>query len=144
MNNPSVDIVEMLEGAGDSSGIGGTGAMVFGIDLFIAREPVKPDNCITIFDTPGFPPWLGLDGETGYEYPSIQVRIRNKKYIDGWNLIEEIKNSLHGRHQETWNGTLYSIIYCSSGPALLDWDDNGNCRLVVNFNIQRREQLDSV
>lgn len=138
MNSPSVDIASMLEAAGDSSGIGDAGAMVVGTDLFIAREPALPRDTVTIFDTPGFPPWLGLAGETGYEYPSIQIRVRNKDYRAGWRLIEEIKDSLHGRHGETWNGTLYTIIYCSSGPALLDWDDNGYCRLVVNFNIQRR------
>ena len=138
MNSPAQDVADMLIAAGDSSGIGDTGAMVLGTDLFLFREPSKPDNTVTIFDTPGFPPWLGLAGETGYEYPSIQIRVRNRSYLTGWALIEEIKNSLHGRHGKTWNGTLYTSIICSSGPALLDWDDNGNCRLIINFNLQRR------
>ena len=112
--------------------------MVYGKDLFKGIEPSKPINCVTVFDTPGFAPYLSVGGETGYEYPSIQVRVRNNNYTNGWNLIEGIKNSLHGRHQQRWNGTLYSVIYCSSGPALLDWDDNGNPRFIVNFNIQRR------
>ena len=133
MNASSVDIRHILEEAGDSSGIDVT----FGSNLFIGKEPTKPTNCVTIFDTPGFSPALGLTDQ-GYEYPSIQIRVRNTSYINGWNLIEEIKTALHGLHQETWNGTLYSLIYCSSGPALLDWDDNGNARFVCNFNLQRR------
>jgi hypothetical protein len=134
MNQPSRDIKTILESYGDSSGLN----LDFSINLFLNKEPATPINCVTIFDTEGFPPYLGLGGETGYEYPSINIRVRNTKQQDAWTIIEEIKEALHGRHQETWNDTLYSIIYCSSGPALLDWDDNGNCRLIVNFNIQRR------
>jgi hypothetical protein len=124
----------MLEAKDDSSG---AFELTFGVDLFIGKEPAIPKNCVTIFDTPGFAPALGLTTQ-GYEYPSIQIRVRNTKYINGWNLIEDIKTALHGLAQQTVNGTLYSVIYCSSGPALLDWDDNGNARFVCNFNLQRR------
>jgi hypothetical protein len=133
MNSPSTDIKDILEAYGDSSGLD----VEFADNLFINREPAKPDNCITIFDTGGMPSYLGLT-DTGLEYPSIQIRVRNRKQQDGWTIIEGIKTALHGRAQETWNGTLYSVIYCSSGPALLDWDDNGNVRFIINFNIIRR------
>jgi len=53
-------------------------------------------------------------------------------------LAQEIMISLHGRAQETWNGTLYSVIEHISGPGLLDWDGNNRVRLVINFNLQRR------
>jgi len=112
-------------------------ALTFAQDLFIGNEPSSPRNVVTIFDTPSFPPYLGLN-DVGYEYPSVQIRVRNQKYMDGMELIEEIKNSLHGRAQETWNDTLYSVIYCASGPALLEWDENGNAVFVINFNLQRR------
>ena len=135
MNAPSIDIKDMLEAWGDSSGF--TFGFTFTTDLFIGKEPILPKNCVTIFDILGFAPELNLTTQ-GYEYPSIQIRVRNVDYYDGWNICNEIKDSLHGRSHQTWNGTLYTVIYCSSGPALLDWDDNGNCRLIVNFNIQRR------
>ena len=54
------------------------------------------------------------------------------------DLIERIKNTLHGFNQTTVNGTLYSSIACSGGPALLEWDDNGNIILFCNFDINRR------
>ena len=133
MNAPSIDIVEMIEAYGDSSGID----LTFATDLFIGQEPSTPKNCVTVYDTPGFPPSLGLE-TTGYEYPSVQIRVRNTSYVGGWNLITSIKDALHGKSHETWNSTLYTVIYCSSGPALLDWDDNGNGRFIVNFNLQRR------
>jgi hypothetical protein len=133
MNAPSIDIRDMLLAYGDYSGL----HLSFPTTLFIGEEPSMPDNSVTIFDTPGFPPMLGLITQ-GYEYPSVQIRVRNRKYIDGWNLADAIKNALHGRSQQTWNGALYTVIYCSSGPALLDRDDNDRFRFIVNFNLQRR------
>ena len=134
MNASSVDIKEMLEDFGDSSGI----SVTFGSNLFIGLEPDKPDNCVTIFDTPSMTPQLTLEGTAQYEYPSVQIRVRNNNYVTGWALINDIKNALHGRAQETWNSTLYSVIYVSSGPAMLDWDENGRVRFILNLNIQRR------
>ena len=130
MNAPSEDIKDML--VAESSL-----ALEFETDLFIGKEEAKPRDCVTIFDTTGYPPSLGLINQ-GYEYPSVQIRVRNKGYREGWDLIHKIKDSLHGRSHQTWNGTLYTVIYCSSGPALLDWDDNGNVRFIINFNLQRR------
>lgn len=140
MRASSIDIVEIINTATDSSdNATGFDDLVFATNLFIGKEPAKPINCVTIFDTNGMPPYLGLT-DVGYEYPSIQIRVRNSSQVNGWNLIEEIKNLLHGKAQTLCdsNKTLYSVIYCTSGPALLDWDDNGNCRFVCNFNIQRR------
>jgi len=133
MNATSEDIKDMLE-AESSLGLS------YGTNLFIGLEPSTPIDCVVVFDIPGFPPQLTLDGEdsNNYEYPSIQIRVRNSKYMDGLDLAQQIMTSLHGRAQETWNGALYSIIYCSSGPALLDWDDNRHPRFIINFNIQRR------
>jgi len=133
MNAPSYDICEMIEAYGESSGI----SLTFATNLFMGREPSSPKDCVTVFDTPGFSPYLGLTS-VGYEYPSVQIRVRSTKYTTGWALIEQIKNALHGRSHETWNGSLYTVIYCASGPALLDWDDSGNCRFIVNFHLQRR------
>ena len=135
MNAPSKDIIEMLEAYGDSSGF--TPDLTLGTNLFQNQEPSSPAICVTVYDTSGMPDYLGLD-TVGYEYPSIQVRVRHTKQSTGWALISAIKDALHGRNHETWNGTLYTVIYCTSGPALLDWDDNGRVHFVCNFNLQRR------
>jgi hypothetical protein len=135
MNSPSEDIKDMLVA---DSGLN----LIFDYtdvsrNLFIGREPTLPKNCVTIFDTGVFPQDLSLIDQ-GYERQSIQVRVRNTDYTSGWNMVQDIKDSLHGRNHETWDGTLYTVIACSSGPAFLDWDDNGNVRFVVSFNLQRR------
>jgi hypothetical protein len=136
MEASSYDIKDMLEAESIL-------ALTYGADLFIGKEPSKPDNVVTIFDTPSFPPYLGLD-TIGYEYPSIQIRVRNRKYKEGMDLIEEIKNLLHGQAQVTCNSTLYSVIYCTSGPTHLEWDDNGNAVFVCSFELQRRESNESI
>lgn len=131
MNAASVDIKDMLEA---DSGL----ALTFATDLFIGKEPPEPDNCVTIFDTPGFPPQLTFAKGENYYFPSVQIRVRNREYLEGWDLANDIKIYLHGRAQETWNGTLYSVIYASSEVALFDWDEKLRVRFIVNFNIQRR------
>lgn len=130
MNVPSEDIKDMLEA---ESSLG----LTFATNLFIGKEPSSPDDCVTIFDTFGSPPQLTLDNQK-YENPSIQIRVRSVDYKTGWNLIADIVDVLHGQAQKTWNTTLYSVIYATNSPALLDWDDNDRCRFIVNFNIQRR------
>lgn len=116
-------------------------ALEFGTDLFIAREPAEKtyQDCVTIFDTSTQQPQLTLAGQgEDYDYTSIQIRVRNKNYVAGWALIQNIKTALHGLGQVTQGGTLYSLVYCSSGPALMDWDENNRARFIINFNIQRR------
>jgi len=131
MNIPSEDIKDMLE---DESSLG----LTFATNLFIGREPSQPDDCVTIFDTYGFPPLLTLDGKDAYYYPSVQILVRNSSYTTGLELIQDIRTVLHGKGPETWNATLYTVIYCSSGPALRDWDENNRAHFIINFNMNRR------
>ena len=132
MNSCAEDIKDML--VAESSL-----ALTYGEDLFIGKEPVSPINCVTVYDTSGFAPQLTLQGRNdNYYYPSVQIRVRNTKYTTGWDVVQDIADALHGRHSETWNGTLYTMIRTSSGPALLDWDERGRVHFVVNFFIQRR------
>lgn len=132
MNAASVDIAAMLV-ADDSLNL------TVKDNLYVGREPDSPDNCVTIFDTPGGPPQLvlGTDGNE-YYFPTIQVRVRNNDYRIGYNLAHDIMVSLHARGQQTWGGTLYSVIKAMADPALLNWDENGRARFVVNFELQRR------
>lgn len=127
--SPSKDVSDILE---EESALG----LIFSTNLFVGKEPARPDFCVTIFDTYGLPPQLNLQTQ-GYEYPTIQIRVRSNVYLDGWNMIEAIKALLHGREQEVINTVLYTCFYCASGPALLDWDENNRARFICNFNLQR-------
>lgn len=129
MNAPSIDIKNMLEA--ESFGL------VFGTNLFVAIEPSDPVDCVTIFDVPGDPPQLTFDNQK-QENPAINIQVRNKDYATGYTLAEQIKDSLHGRANEEWGGTLYMIINCISGPFALEFDENRRICFSINFNVRRR------
>jgi len=137
MNAVSWDVKDMLEAWDGTASSEADLELVYGTNLFTGLQPANPYNVVTILDIPGGMPWLGLT-DKGYEYPSIQILVRNKDYNEGMNLCERIKDALHGRAQETWNDTLYTLVRCSTPPALLEWDDNGCANLFMNFNLQRR------
>jgi hypothetical protein len=129
MNAPSVDIKDFLVAGGLS--------LTFGTNLFVGKEPESPDSCVTIFDTPGAPPDRYFNQSQKYDRPSIQIRVRDNDYRNGWALTNSIKNLLHSYPPSVQSDTTYTAIFCSQEPALLDWDGNDRARFVVSFDIQR-------
>lgn len=95
-------------------------------------------NCIVLSDYSGAPA-LFLDATERYEKPSVQVRVRANNYVEGWNLCESIKNFLHGRANESWDGVFYTLIKCLNGPMFTHQDENQRIHFVLNFDIQRTE-----
>jgi hypothetical protein len=143
MNAPSIDVKDILAYVPPSESSSGDDpvnefGLVFGTNLFVGREPAQPDETVSIFDVVGWPPYLTFNKDEVYERPAVQVRVRSRSYVTGWNLLERIVRRLHGITQETWNGTLYSVVRCSRAPMLLDWDENARVRLIASFEIQRR------
>ncbi len=130
MNAPSQDIATLLE----TSDIG----LTLASDLFISREPDSPDNCVTLYDTPGSSPVVFMNKNEKYFYPSIQVRIRNNDYRQGYALGKQIVTKLHGEGQTEINDTYYSLIAAQSEPFLLKYDKNNRAIFIINFNLQRR------
>jgi len=130
MNAPSQDIATLLE----ISDIG----LTLASDLFISREPASPDNCVTLYDTPGSPPVVFMNKNEKYFYPAIQVRIRNNDYRQGYSLGKQIATMLHGEGQTEINDTYYSLIAAQSEPFLLEYDKNNRAIFIINFNLQRR------
>lgn len=130
MNQASEDIKDML--VADS-----TLGLAFHVDLFVGKEPASPSNCVTIYDTPSFPPDVTLDNVRIYD-THFQIRVRHNDYVGGMTLARNIMDSLHARAQETWNGTLYTSITSAGEPALLTWDGNNRAIIITNFNTRRR------
>ena len=133
MNPASVDIKDILV---VETSLG----LTFKTNLFIGKEPATPDATVTIFDTPGQPNELLLVGksELTYEYPAIQIRVRNLAYLTGWAFAESIKTFLHGLSGQVKNNAKYDLIECIQGPFLLDWDERDRVRIVLTFNITRK------
>lgn len=129
MNPSSEDIKDML--------VANLG-LVFLANLFIGKLPAQAqDNCVVVYDTPGFEDDLTLKKGENYFRPSIQIMVRNRDYNVGYTLINNIRNFLHGIGHEIWNGTTYEVIKCTTGPFPLGYDENNCIKLVCNFDIQR-------
>lgn len=126
MNTPSIDVKDLLVTAGLGT---------YGTDLFVSKEPTKPDACVTIYDTSGMPPeaWFELD------YPGIQVRIRGavNGYIVAMAKAYSIKNALHGVYNTTQGGARYISIIATGEPECIGYDENERAIIVLNFNISR-------
>jgi len=131
MNSPSEAVKTLLTQAD----LG----LTFATNLFIGREPATPDNCVTIFDTPGGPPTVFYNNLLKVSYPSIQIRIRNSSYSAGWELAKKIKDLLHNQGNIRINNDDYLLIKCTQEPALLDWDESNRARFVVSFDLIRGE-----
>ena len=128
MNTTARDIADMLDGSGKYT---------YGTDVFVSKEPTKPSNVITIYDTGGGID-MQLDPAYQYQRTSVQIRIRNISYTEAsataYNVIDILKSIVH----ETWNDTVYMFIDHVNGPTMLEYDENNRAILVLNFNIQRR------
>lgn len=132
MNPVSEDIKDML--VESSVGLD----LTFATNLFIGKEPGLPDDCVTIFDTPSFPPDITMTKGESYFRSSFQIRVRNRKYDTGMTLAWDIFNQLHERADEDWGDSIYELIRATGEPALLDWDENERPRIIINFDVQRR------
>jgi len=126
MNPPSEDVKDIL--------VNGT-SLVFGTDLFIGLAPSSPDNLVAVRDSGGAAPAANYT----YEFPAVQVYVRNNKYEDGWNQANSVKSCLHALHRETWNGTEYIQILASSEIMYLGVDENGRAEFSLNFEIHRTD-----
>lgn len=129
MKSPADDIMSMLEGA--SLGL------ELSKNMFVGFEPARPDNTVTLYDTVGRPPLLTLDNKK-YEYGGVQVRVRNRSYVQAMKQAYEIKDYLHGKYNVEAGDFLYTLVRCNTPPSLMAWDENQRAIIVINFETQRR------
>lgn len=130
MNAPSYDIAMLLT---EYSELG----LTFASNLFISSEPASPDNVVTVYDTTSGSPVLFLDNQYKYYYPSVQVRIRDNSYQNGYALGKAIMDIVHGDGYVTGD-TTYTVMQATSNPFLLEYDENRRAVFILNINLQRR------
>ena len=137
MKTASEDIKSILNGHSFTVD-GETITFTYGTNLYIAKEPQRPADTITIFDAPGGGIPFQMDETEQHEIGSVQIRIRNTDYIKAMAMAYEIVSVLNGRGNEVIESTYYMYIKCSMGPALLDYDNNSRPRIFINFELKRR------
>lgn len=128
MNVPSVDIKDML--------VADVGVDTTNFPIERGTLPADLNDCVALIDIAGASPQLTMD-KAKYEFPSLQVKVQSNDYDAAWEHADSIKDSLHGRAHETWNGSYYSVITCLNGPTFLE-RVNQRSIFVINFSIQRR------
>lgn len=130
MSNPtSVDVVDLLGDAaigvfGDTADWG----------IFIGAEPPDaPNNCITIYDTPG----QAADPKFKLDYPRFQVRVRSVNYVAGFAKAEACKAYLAALPSQTLSGTLYVGIWNVIDTFLLRRDEKNRFIFVNDWRVIR-------
>lgn len=130
MNAPIKDIADYL--------VAQT-SYVLGTDLFLATEPDKPNDCLTLFDAPG----LDSDPRFNLESVGVQFRSRATTYQAAYENISAIKVLLEGlRSDIILSGSRYFGFYVTSQPLPLIRDTEEDSILVMTMQI-RREPVDA-
>ena len=115
----------------NDAGLGTTGD-----DLFIGFEPDGadiPDNCITVYDTGGGE----QDPANAIDNSTVQVRVRNKNYENGFNKINDIKKYIEGKGEVVVNNTTYVGFWTRTNIAHISRDAKNRNIWTVNFRVTR-------
>jgi len=130
MNASSFDIKDMLIGYAPLE-------LIYATNLFIAHEPAKPNDCVTIYDTSSSMAHA-LDRSNKVYHSSVQIRVRGSVYEDAWNRMNDIREYLDGKVGTKQGGTTYISIRATSDPQFLERDESDRFIFIVNFEIIRR------
>ncbi len=129
---PSHDIAALLE----DNGIG-----TMGTDIFVNDEPPDPDNCVTIYDTGGASG--PVTNAKTYKEPTIQIRVRNRRYSDGYekaSLIQSVMESnSRSRYSPSGESYNYTALYKVTEILNLPRDESSRTIFVQNFRCPRND-----
>jgi hypothetical protein len=101
----------------------------------VSQEPAQPNQTITVYDQGGGP--KDTD-ELDLQNASIQIRVRSKNYLEGYDKLEDIATSLTDASPlET--ETLYFVgVEMVSNISHIGRDDNDRHLFVANFELLRQ------
>ena len=131
MNPTSQDVKDMLAAQPALS-------LTFATDLFVSEmpdDPVVPDRCVAVHDTGGFAP----EANYNYEKPTVQVQVRGARggYRAAHQLMQAIRDEIHGDANVTWNGTRYIGIWAQGDILSLGYDEKQRPLLTLNYLLHR-------
>jgi hypothetical protein len=132
LNSAAVDISGHLAANGIGS-FAGNPSHVWSIN--VAREPVEPANCVTVYDTGGQGPDTD---ELDIHQPTIQIRVRSKVYIEGYEKQRVIQSVLHSIRQTTIGLTNYLSCVAETDITYIGASDNDFYLFTANYRILRQ------
>lgn len=128
MNPPAEDIKDYI--VAETS-------YVFGEDLFIGTQPDKPDQCLTLYDSPG----LDTDDKFAIEKVGIQFRSRAQSYQLAYSICHDMKLLLEGLKEDVvLNGSRYFGFYVTSQPTDLGRDAEDQHMFTMTMQISRNPE----
>lgn len=126
MKGPAEEIARYLVAEGYGT-LGGSA----GWSINFGKEPTKPDTCITVYDTGGGEPDTD---ELDLHDPTIQIRVRGKKYNTAHAKMETIRRDLIKAVPVMESYSVLAIL-CTTSIASIGPDDSGRDILTCNFKI---------
>ena len=100
-----------------------------GWSINVSREPVLPDQCITVYDTGG---GQHDTDQLDISYPTFQVRVRAGVYPDAFAKAVAIRSALQGS-TFTVEGLSFEDVAVATDIADLGKDDQNRSLLTINF-----------
>lgn len=132
MNSASQDVKDMLETAGL-----GTFAASSGWSIHVGRQPVEPDDCITIYEAGD---QSAADPDNNLYHPLIQIRVRGDDYLGAINKALAIRDELLvNQVNSTVNSTLYLGFWSVGGITPIGWDEQDRPQFTMNFSLMRQD-----
>lgn len=113
----------------DAEGVG-----TFAEDIHVSREPVSPDNVVTLYDTGGSAP---ANYDIELRQPTIQVRVRNTSYPNAVAKQEEIFEILNAIKTQVIGTSTYLGVWMTTDIISIGRDDNDRHLLTANYQVQR-------
>lgn len=128
MTTPAQDTAEYLASVGVASALAGSDNW----PVFVGREPMVPQEVLTIYDTGGGPNIL-ID----LRAPTVQVRVRSVEYLDGWVKSDEAYKALVTPiYPSTTDGV--TLQWVAQGEiAYIGRNDADLCLFTCNFQLLR-------
>ncbi|GFN34655.1 minor capsid protein [Tepidimicrobium xylanilyticum] len=97
-------------------------------EIFIGILPASPDNVVSFFISGGYTPTIKEIQE-----PTFQVRVRHADYLQGYKLIEKIKNVLINTHNYATEEVVFHDFFQIGDIAEIGKDENGRTGFTINF-----------
>lgn len=131
MNSLSIDIISILKTQNPDE---------FSDNIFVGKEPILPNDCITIYDTGGVEqnPKLALDDAT------LQIRSRNIDYAKGFSKLSKVKLAIEGLGKTVLDNSVILGVWCNSNIAFMKYDVNDRAIFTINVRVIREPTALSV
>lgn len=101
--------------------------------LYVDREPLAPDDVVTVYNTGGMPDVL----ITRVEQPTVQVRVRSASAQSAWEKAQEAVDLLQAETGLAVTGGRVVQWVAMGRPLQIMRDDMDRAVYTVNFRVMR-------